>query len=71
VANSGGRQCLTLDFAHLDIDGLGLVAADVPATVGVGASGAVGSLLCNVAGLVGRPVNGAARGLVNAINNLI
>ena len=73
VTSTGPGQCsaVTLDLSAINISGLGVVDATVPASVDVKSSGAVGSLLCNLGSLVGGLVGGGAGGLVNAINNQI
>jgi len=78
ITDSGPGQCglVTLDLSNLNISGLGLVTATVPANVSVKGSGAVGSLLCNLgsalSGLAsGLTAGSGAQGLVNALNNQI
>ena len=78
VASSGPGQCdvLTIDVGPLAVDALGgAVSVDLPqADVTPRASGALGPLLCGLGQVLQAPVSGvtaAARGLVNAINNLL
>jgi hypothetical protein len=78
VTSSGPGQCslVTLDLSSLNINGLGLVTATLPANVSVKGSGAVGSLLCNLGSLLSGLTSGlsggsGAQGVVNAINNQI
>jgi hypothetical protein len=78
VLSSGTGQCdiVTVDLAPVAVDALGdAVFVDVPrASVTPRASGAVGSLLCNLGSLLDAPVGfvtSAVRGIVNAINRII
>jgi hypothetical protein len=78
VASSGPGRCdvLTVDLGPITVDALGsAVSVDLPqAAVTPRASGALGSLLCNLGRVLQQPVNGATsavRGLVNAINQLL
>jgi len=77
VVSSGPGKCdvLTVDLGPIGIDALGAVSVDAPiAAITPRASGAVGSLLCNLGNLLQPPVSGvtsAVRGLVNAINRII
>lgn len=78
VTSSGPGQCslVTLNLTGLSVDALKIANAQLPATVTVKGSGAVGSLLCNLgsllsgltSGLTGSP---GAQGVVNALNNQI
>jgi len=78
ITSSGPGQCslVTLNLSGLTVNGLGIVNATVPANVDVKGSGAVGSLLCNLANLLSGLTSGltgspGAQGVVNAINNQI
>ena len=78
VTSSGPGQCslVSLNLSNLNLNALGLVTGTLPATVDVKGSGAVGSLLCNLANLLSGLTSGAAgspgaQGVVNAINNQI
>ena len=78
VTSSGPGQCdlVTVDLGQIAIDALA-ASVDVPAaTLTVKGSGAVGSLLCNLAtalsGLAGGTgATAGAAGIVNALNNQI
>jgi hypothetical protein len=78
VVSSGPGRCdvLTVDLGPITVDALGsAVSVDIPqAAVTPRASGALGSLLCNLGSALQQPVSGATsavRGLVNAINQLL
>ena len=77
VTSSGPGQCglAKLDLTNLDLGALGIITVDVPATVDVKGSGAVGVLLCNLgqalAGIGSALGGNSVQGLVNAINNQI
>jgi hypothetical protein len=78
VTSSGPGQCslVTLNLSGLNLNVLGLVTAQIPATVDVKGSGAVGSLLCNLGNLLSGLASGGtgspgAQGVVNALNNQI
>jgi hypothetical protein len=78
VVSSGPGRCdvLTVDLGPIAVDALGSgVSVNIPvATVTPRASGALGSLLCNLGRVLQQPVTGATRavrGLVNAINRLL
>lgn len=79
VTSSGPGQCqlITIDLGPINVNVLGLVTVDVPAaTLSGTASGALGSLLCDLGNLLvglagGGTANPAVRGLVNQINSLI
>jgi hypothetical protein len=77
ITSSGPGKCdvLTVDLGPVAVDALGLAEVDVPvATVDARASGAVGSLLCNLGNALSGVVGGVTRGiqgLLNAINRLI
>lgn len=78
ITSSGPGQCslVTLDLSSLNVNGLGLVTATLPANVTVKGSGAVGSLLCNLGNLLSGLTSGlsgssGAQGVVNALNNQI
>jgi hypothetical protein len=78
VTSSGPGQCsvVTLNLSNLNLSVLGLVTGQLPATVSVKGSGAVGSLLCNLGSLLSGLTSGltgssGAQGIVNAINNQI
>ena len=78
MTSQGPGQCslVTLDLSGLNVDALGLVTGHLPVNVAVKGSGAVGSLLCNLANLVsgllsGRTARPGTQGVVNAINNQI
>jgi len=78
VTSSGPGQCsvVTLNLSNLNLSVLGLVAGQLPATVSVKGSGAVGSLLCNLGSLLSGLTSGlsgssGAQGIVNALNNQI
>jgi hypothetical protein len=77
ITSSGPGKCdvLTVDLGPVAVDALGLAGVDVPvATVDARASGAVGSLLCNLGNALSGVVGGVTRGiqgLLNAINRLI
>jgi hypothetical protein len=78
ILSSGKGQCdvVTIDLAPITLDALGgAVSVDVPqASVTPRASGALGSLLCNLGSLLNAPigqVTSAVRGIVNAINKIL
>jgi hypothetical protein len=78
VISTGRGQCdiITVNLAPIAVDVLGRAAfVDVPAAEVTGrGNGAVGSLLCNLGQLAQGLVNGVtrgARGLLNALNNLL
>lgn len=78
VTSSGPGQCsiVTIDLSNLNVNALGLVNGTLPLTVNAQASGAVGSLLCNLANLLSGLTSGGtgtagAQGVVNMINNAI
>ncbi|HEY2855579.1 MAG TPA: hypothetical protein VGJ18_22240 [Gemmatimonadaceae bacterium] len=78
VTSSGPGQCsvVTLNLSNLNLSVLGLVTGQLPATVSVKGSGAVGSLLCNLGSLLSGLTSGltgssGAQGVVNALNNQI
>lgn len=77
ITSQGFGQCdiVTIDLGPVALDVLGVAGVDVPAAeVTARGSGAVGSLLCAVGGLLGGLTGGAVsgvRGLVNALNRLI
>ena len=78
LTSSGSGQCslVTLNLSSLNLNALGLVTGQLPATVSVKGSGAVGSLLCNLGNLLSGLTSGGigspgAQGVVNAINNQI
>jgi hypothetical protein len=78
VVSSGPGRCdvLTVDLGPITVDARGsAVSVDIPqAAVTPRASGALGSLLCNLGSVLQQPVSGATsavRGLVNAINRLL
>jgi hypothetical protein len=78
ILSSGKGQCdvVTIDLAPITLDALGgAVSVDVPqASVTPRASGALGSLLCNLGRLLNAPigqVTSAVRGIVNAINKIL
>lgn len=72
VTSSGGGQCdiVTLDLGPIDVNAL-VAQVNVPAATVTGrASGALGSLLCNLGQLL-NPVTNAVRSIVQQINQLI
>jgi hypothetical protein len=77
VTSSGPGKCdlVTIDLGPIAIDALGLASVDIPAASLTGrGSGAVGSLLCNLASALSgltQGITGGVQGLVNALNNLI
>jgi hypothetical protein len=78
IASSGAGRCdvVTVDLGPITLDAIGgLVSVDVPqAGVTPRASGALGPLLCALGQVLDPPldaVTAVARGLVNAINNLL
>jgi hypothetical protein len=77
ITSSGPGQCevVGLQLGPLTFDALGLVAIDVPEAELTGrASGAVGSLLCNLGSLLNGLLGGVTQGvqgLVNAVNRVI
>jgi len=77
VTSSGPGKCdlITIDLGPITLDALGVAKVDVPAATLTGrASGALGSLLCNLGSALSgitSGATGAVGGLVNAINNLI
>jgi hypothetical protein len=79
VTSSGPGQCqvIMIDLGPISVDALGLATVDVPAaTLSGTASGALGSLLCNLGNLLGSLTGGGAvnpgvQGLLNQINSLI
>jgi hypothetical protein len=78
VTSSGPGQCkvVSIDLGPIAIDAL-VASVDVPAAdLDVKTSGAVGSLLCNLANALSGLASGTgaapgAGGIVNALNNLI
>ena len=74
LTSDGPGQCdvVEVDLGPIDFDRLDpLVTVDVPETnVTARGSGAVGSLLCNLSTVLNIPGR-AARGLVQALNNII
>lgn len=78
VTSSGPGQCslVSLNLSNVNLSALGIITGQVPATVTVKGSGAVGSLLCNLGNLLSGLTSGlsgssGAQGVVNAINNQI
>jgi len=78
ITSSGPGQCsvVSLNLSNLNLSVLGLVTGQLPATVSVKGSGAVGSLLCNLGSLLSGLTSGltgssGAQGVVNALNNQI
>jgi hypothetical protein len=79
VTSSGPGRCqlITIDLGPINADVLGLATVDVPAaTLSGTASGALGSLLCNLGNLLSGLASGgvastAVQGVVNNINKLI
>jgi hypothetical protein len=77
ITSSGPGQCevVVVDLGPITLDQLGLVTVDVPeADVTAKGTGAVGSLLCNLARALAGVIGGATRGvqgIVNALNRII
>jgi hypothetical protein len=77
VTSSGPGQCdvVTIDLAPITIDALGLAQVDIPAaSVDAKASGALGSLLCQLGSLLSGPIGIATdllHQVVDTLNGLI
>ena len=78
ITSSGPGQCnlVTLDLSSLNVDVLGLVTGTLPLNVTVQGSGAVGSLLCDLASALSGLASGGtaspnAQSIVNALNSQI
>jgi hypothetical protein len=78
ITSSGPGQCslVSLSLPSFNLNALGLVNLTVPATVTVSGSGAVGSLLCNLANALSGLASGgtaspSAQSIVNSLNGQI
>lgn len=75
ITSSGPGQCtlVTLDLSSLNLNVLGLVSGTLPLNITATGSGAVGSLLCNLANALsglasGGTASSSAQSIVNSLN---